>query len=77
MLFGTNTLDLNATYVAQEKGSDALVCFDFDPCLDAGEYSISVGVSGQTPNGLVTYDRRYDSINFHVAPLLASEDALP
>jgi hypothetical protein len=48
-------------------------CFRFRPFLDAGEYSISVGVAGETQDGIVAHDRRYDSIDFRIAhPLTAS-----
>jgi len=70
-LFNTNSLQLPVS--AQKRGDVVQACFRFRPFLDEGEYSISVGVAGETQGGIVAHDRRYDSIDFRIShPLTGS-----
>lgn len=71
-LFTTNSLQAPAAsrFRPQRPGDIVQACFRFHPFLDAGEYSISVGVVGETDEGIVVHDRRYDSLVFRVGRTL-------
>lgn len=71
-LFTTNSLQSPAAsrFRPQAPGDIVQACFRFQPFLDAGEYSISVGVVGETEEGIVVHDRRYDSLAFRIGRTL-------
>jgi ABC-type polysaccharide/polyol phosphate transport system ATPase subunit len=74
IVFSTNTLNvlLNPNVDSQMAGDEPSICFTFNPFLDAGNYLISVGISSETPSGIVPNDRRYDSIVFCIAHPVSS-----
>lgn len=67
-LFGTNSRILCGPAGAprQQAGDRIDICFVFYPFLDAGDYFISVGISSDTPSGVVPHDRRYDAIKLRI-----------
>ncbi|ROZ79130.1 ABC transporter ATP-binding protein [Ramlibacter sp. WS9] len=76
-LFTANSLQSPGAAVvrAQKAGDVVRACFRFNPFFDSGHYLISVGVAGETQDGLIAHDRRYDSIDFHIAhPLTPSQE---
>lgn len=74
LLFSTNSRQLCVGKgIPKQKSGDSLqVCFCFSPFLDAGVYSISIGVAGETDAGIIPHDRRYDSLTLRVAHSLTS-----
>jgi lipopolysaccharide transport system ATP-binding protein len=74
-LFSTNSLQSCAEFVipAQKAGDSIKACFRLRPFLNAGEYSMSLGVAGETESGITPHDRRYNSITLRIAhPLTPS-----
>ncbi|WP_411885138.1 ABC transporter ATP-binding protein [Polaromonas sp. YR568] len=73
-LFSINSLQSSAEgFVSAQKAGDSIeACFRLSPFLDAGEYSMSVGVAGETNSGIVPHDRRYNSIVLRIAHPLTS-----
>jgi lipopolysaccharide transport system ATP-binding protein len=72
LIFTTNSLQSPAIpkFRAQGPGDVVRARFSFQPFLDAGEYSISVGVISETQHGIVVHDRRYDAISFRIGRAL-------
>ncbi len=68
-LFSTNSLQSCAECVisAQKAGDSIEACFRLSPFLDAGDYSMSFGVAGETESGIIPHDRRYNSITLRIA----------
>lgn len=46
----------------QKEGSRLCISFSFTPVFEPADYLVSVGVTSETGAGLMTHDRRYDSI---------------
>ncbi len=67
-LFSTNSRLLSPpdSIPGQQRGDAVQLCFSFHPHLDAGEYSISLGVVSETPAGIVPHDRRYDVLRLSI-----------
>jgi len=69
MLFSCNSrILLGPTGVPGQKANDRIYAsFKLAPFLDSGAYSISVGIAGDSTDGIMPHDRRYDSIIFRIA----------
>jgi ABC-type polysaccharide/polyol phosphate transport system ATPase subunit len=77
-LFSINSLQSCAEcFVSAQKAGDSIrACFRLRPFLDAGDYSISVGVAGETESGIIPHDRRYNSIILRIAHPLTSSGSI-
>ncbi len=65
MLFSINSMQLLGVLGApsQSPGDRVYVSFRLSPFLDSGQYSLSLGVVSESPEGgVIPHDRRYDSI---------------
>ncbi len=69
ILLSTNSRDLcgDKGFQNQAAGDRVTVCFRFNPYLESGDYSLSVGVASEASDGIQPHDRRYDSIFLRIA----------
>lgn len=72
-VFGTNSINLGVAVPSQKAGDEVEISYTFHPHLDTGDYFISLGVVGDSPQGIVVHDRRYDALHFNISHQLTAE----
>jgi lipopolysaccharide transport system ATP-binding protein len=68
IVFTTNSRQLlGKDTISQKEGDEVFISFEFQPFLDNGDYSISLGVASGEGASLIPHDRRYDVMKFSIS----------